>query len=334
MEVGPLYRVRLFCCQDLVPLFPFFRSPYPVQSFSSAISPAIMNAAAACPFRGKKAEQNADPPQQPPTSSNAAPTCPLGYSSSSGAPKLSTLHCVLCKTYLFDCVSATPCGHLFCRFCAAGMRDCPHCGADILGLEPSQAASDTQGVERGLPLSSGSPHAQAAPPPSLLTLPPPAHPSSGLVDMFLEAHETPSTVGAASQAGAPAPDAVMPDLEGNAGPAAFFLQLGLQAMLGGNLRSAYDRCACRQVCVCGGGRACACSHLCTCVEGMHGHCGFAVDCGPLLYTLCCGPQHVVYSRRLWSTTLGAAVISGFAVVPDEVECYALCPAFLQINFPS
>ena len=80
---------------------------------------------------GQEATTVADPPA----------TCPLGFSSSKG-PKLSRLHCPLCKSLLFEACKTIECQHIFCSFCIAPFRDCPLCGRYIDGTKPD---SESQG---------------------------------------------------------------------------------------------------------------------------------------------------------------------------------------------
>jgi hypothetical protein len=71
----------------------------------------------------------------------AAPAvCPLGFGSSRG-PKLSTLHCPVCKGLLFDAHMSTGCKHTFCHSCLSRTRDCPVCGMDVEGMEPNTELS-------------------------------------------------------------------------------------------------------------------------------------------------------------------------------------------------
>jgi tetratricopeptide (TPR) repeat protein len=65
-------------------------------------------------------------------------TCPLGFGSSSG-PKLTNLHCMICKSFLYDCVK-TNCGHKYCRVCISRFQDCPTCGADVVSVEADAEA--------------------------------------------------------------------------------------------------------------------------------------------------------------------------------------------------
>lgn len=69
-------------------------------------------------------------------------TCPLGFGSSSG-PRLSSLHCPLCRSLLFDTHVTKGCSHKFCRDCIARFQDCPVCGMDITETVPD---TKTQGV--------------------------------------------------------------------------------------------------------------------------------------------------------------------------------------------
>jgi hypothetical protein len=84
-----------------------------------------------CPF-ASKLRPAAD--ETPPAA--AAATCPLGFGTSRG-PKLSTLHCPVCKALLFDAHKVSSCQHTFCRSCISQTRDCPSCGRDVDGLEPN-----------------------------------------------------------------------------------------------------------------------------------------------------------------------------------------------------
>jgi hypothetical protein len=82
------------------------------------------------------------------TTPNAPPAavCPFGFGAG-GAGKGGTastpLHCPLCRSLLFDCHAAQPCGHKACRECLSRFRDCPLCGADVQRLEPD---ADAQGL--------------------------------------------------------------------------------------------------------------------------------------------------------------------------------------------
>lgn len=65
-----------------------------------------------------------------------AATCPLGFGTARG-PKLSTLHCPVCKGLLFDAHNVVSCKHTFCKSCISQTQDCPSCGRDVDGLEPN-----------------------------------------------------------------------------------------------------------------------------------------------------------------------------------------------------
>jgi hypothetical protein len=83
-----------------------------------------------CPFASKLRPAADDTPAAP------AATCPLGFGTSRG-PKLSTLHCPVCKGLLFDAHKVISCQHTFCRSCISQTRDCPSCGRDVDRLEPN-----------------------------------------------------------------------------------------------------------------------------------------------------------------------------------------------------
>lgn len=97
-----------------------------------------------CPFAAAASSQNSDVsicpmaarfmPSDEAGASGGPATCPLGFGSAKG-PKLSTLHCPVCKGLLFDAHSVTSCKHTFCRSCITQTRDCPSCGRDVDGLE-------------------------------------------------------------------------------------------------------------------------------------------------------------------------------------------------------
>jgi len=97
-----------------------------------------------CPFAAAASSQHSDASRCPMASrfmpsdeagaSGGPATCPLGFGSAKG-PKLSTLHCPVCKGLLFDAHSVASCTHTFCRSCITQTRDCPSCGRDVDGLE-------------------------------------------------------------------------------------------------------------------------------------------------------------------------------------------------------
>lgn len=62
--------------------------------------------------------------------------CPLGFGSSRG-PKLSSLHCPVCRGLLFDAHTTVACKHTFCHACISNTNDCPVCGRDVEGIEPN-----------------------------------------------------------------------------------------------------------------------------------------------------------------------------------------------------
>ena len=88
-------------------------------------------APATCPMGfGARTDASSDPSP----SGSAPATCPLGFGSSSG-PKLTNLHCIICKSFMYDCVK-TNCGHTYCRACIYRFQDCPTCGADVVSVQP------------------------------------------------------------------------------------------------------------------------------------------------------------------------------------------------------
>ena len=74
---------------------------------------------------------------------SAPATCPYGFSSAASlGPKLTPLHCSLCRSLLHCTAALQPCGHKFCRFCVSPFQDCPVCGSDVEGMRDDAA---TQG---------------------------------------------------------------------------------------------------------------------------------------------------------------------------------------------
>lgn len=106
---------------------------------STGTCPFGFGAAAAAPQAAGSsagAASNADP-TGPVAEPAAAPgKCPYGFGQASNGPKLSELHCVLCRSLLFEAVT-TNCGHIFCGSCAGRFSDCPVCGADIIEMKPN-----------------------------------------------------------------------------------------------------------------------------------------------------------------------------------------------------
>jgi hypothetical protein len=70
------------------------------------------------------------------TAATAPPvaTCPLGFGTARG-PKLTKLHCPVCRALLFNAQRVRGCSHTFCEPCIRATRDCPVCGADVDALE-------------------------------------------------------------------------------------------------------------------------------------------------------------------------------------------------------
>ncbi|KAJ9504693.1 hypothetical protein QJQ45_029472 [Haematococcus lacustris] len=189
------------------------------------------------------------------TSETAA--CPYGFSASNVGPKLSSLHCTLCKQPLHDCCSCSPCGHKFCKFCISRTRDCPVCGQDIVGLAPDPttqglvdvflAAHATGGGSLSSP-QAGSFHAHLMHTcmhtcmRTCMQATSVGRNKSELQALWVAAGGAPLTAAADSQ------DSQLPlptgQAEGQALPsaaAAFFLQLGLQAMRAGNPEAGLHR---------------------------------------------------------------------------------------------
>ncbi|KAL0034657.1 hypothetical protein WJX77_001447 [Trebouxia sp. C0004] len=73
--------------------------------------------------------------------SPAPAQCPMGFTASDG-PRMTQLHCVICKSLLYDCVQLS-CSCKYCRYCVASFSDCPLCGADITSRT---AATELQGM--------------------------------------------------------------------------------------------------------------------------------------------------------------------------------------------
>jgi hypothetical protein len=137
-----------------------------------------------CPFSGAAAKATAEAP--------APAVCPLGFGTARG-PRLSTLHCPVCKGLLFEAHSITSCKHTFCRSCISQTRDCPSCGRDVDGLQPNSELAGGRETERAM-------HAGIAPLASCyqaqLLLHAATH-HAGLVDTFLDTHsQSPDLVAA------------------------------------------------------------------------------------------------------------------------------------------
>ncbi|DBB18148.1 TPA: hypothetical protein ACH3X3_003122 [Trebouxia sp. C0006] len=74
-------------------------------------------------------------------SSPAPAQCPMGFKASDG-PRMTQLHCVICKSLLYNCVQLN-CSCKYCKYCVANFSDCPLCGADITSRT---AATELQGI--------------------------------------------------------------------------------------------------------------------------------------------------------------------------------------------
>mmetsp|Transcript_13698 Transcript_13698/g.33725 ORF Transcript_13698/g.33725 Transcript_13698/m.33725 type:complete len:707 (-) Transcript_13698:139-2259(-) len=180
-----------------------------------------------CPFgfgskaQGEETERQGEAP---------AAACPYGFSSAASAgPKLSSLHCILCKTYLFQCVSVQPCGHKFCKGCISRWRDCPVCGQDISDVKPDQHTLGL--VDQFLAAHSLGAGAQAA------------QPDSPTADASTTAPSTPSLEGQLAQLVSQVVGTSSPSHSSPSPPStsSFFLHLGLAAMAAGNTDAALAR---------------------------------------------------------------------------------------------
>ena len=105
--------------------------PYPHSA--TAAAPQTSAVPATCPMGYGPQPSSAEAPQ--------TAQCPMGFSSADG-PRMTELHCVICKSLLYDCVQLS-CSCKYCRHCVAAYNDCPLCGADITSRKP---ASELQGV--------------------------------------------------------------------------------------------------------------------------------------------------------------------------------------------
>ena len=74
-------------------------------------------------------------------SSPAPAQCPMGFTAPDG-PRMTQLHCVICKSLLYNCVQLN-CSCKYCKYCVANFSDCPLCGADITSRT---AATELQGT--------------------------------------------------------------------------------------------------------------------------------------------------------------------------------------------
>jgi hypothetical protein len=90
------------------------------------------------PAAGPDAAPGAD--SAPAAAPDAAPaaTCPYGFGGGGNEPRMSVLHCTLCKGLLYDAHKIDGCRHIFCKECLGRFRDCPVCGADIEGTTPAE----------------------------------------------------------------------------------------------------------------------------------------------------------------------------------------------------
>ena len=109
--------------------------------YAASVSSAQDAPPAVCPmghgFEPGAAHARLDDAESSPTPAQ----CPMGFTASDG-PRMTQLHCVICKSLLYDCVQLS-CSCKYCRYCVANFSDCPLCGADIISRT---AATKLQGT--------------------------------------------------------------------------------------------------------------------------------------------------------------------------------------------
>lgn len=125
---------------------PFLR----LKSIGASSSPSL-DAPSACPFHYKRGAQVQEGKENPESAQDSTPgtkpntdpekdaplVCPYGYGAATG-PKLSALHCPLCRALIYESQESEPCGHIFCKYCLSRFRDCPLCGRDVKGSKPHE----------------------------------------------------------------------------------------------------------------------------------------------------------------------------------------------------
>lgn len=135
-----------------------FPASCPMSGASANAAPAAAASAAtppSCPFSGASATKppsqaaalvTSDAPGAAAAPAQQGGTCPLGFGGTGSGPRMSVLHCTLCRSLLFDAHKINGCGHVFCKECVSRFQDCPVCGADVTGLSPDTAAQGARGV--------------------------------------------------------------------------------------------------------------------------------------------------------------------------------------------
>lgn len=126
-------------------------SPTPSSCPISGAAAAPSSGGASCPFKAAAAAATAAagaapvqaaepaaapaPGSVPASAADSQPaTCPYGFGGPQTGPRMSVLHCTLCRSLLFEPAKADGCQHIFCCECLSKFRDCPVCGADIPGI--------------------------------------------------------------------------------------------------------------------------------------------------------------------------------------------------------
>jgi len=161
--------------------------------------------------------------------------CPLGFGGSKQGPKLSNLHCIVCKCLYYDCTTSN-CRHRFCRECATKFSDCPVCGHDITSWTPDP---DTQATVDAYIDAHANTHSIWDLEDRNIT-----STSSNAVRNTEEKQQQQQQQQQEEEGDQPGEN------NNNKGRAEFMLQLGLRAMRGGNIQSATARLTeCRDILV-------------------------------------------------------------------------------------
>ena len=100
-----------------------------------AASEPVPSTAATCPMGYGDQSATTNERNDGAEAGPAPAQCPMGFSAADG-PRMTQLHCVICKSLLYDCVQLS-CSCKYCRYCVANFSDCPLCGADITSRTPA-----------------------------------------------------------------------------------------------------------------------------------------------------------------------------------------------------
>jgi len=120
---------------------PFMASAAATAEHQPTTDTAASGAAATCPFMQQMQPALLSVAADSSSNASAAPAvCPLGFGSARG-PRLSSLHCPICRGLLFEAHTTAACKHTFCQACVSRAKDCPVCGHDIDGTAPNQEIS-------------------------------------------------------------------------------------------------------------------------------------------------------------------------------------------------